>query len=90
LLLRLRSGQIKTVMWATGYRPEYPWLEIPVLDEKGRVRHDGGVTPVPGLYLMGAPFLRRRKSTFIDGVGDDARDLTGHLVKYLDEVANVP
>jgi putative flavoprotein involved in K+ transport len=90
LLLRLRSGQIKTVMWATGYRPEYPWLEIPVLDEKGRVRHDGGVTPVPGLYLMGAPFLRRRKSTFIDGVGDDARDLAGHLVKYLDEVANVP
>jgi putative flavoprotein involved in K+ transport len=90
LLLRLRSGQIKTVMWATGYRPEYPWLEIPVLDEKGRVRHDGGVTPVPGLYLMGAPFLRRRKSTFIDGVGDDARDLAGHLVKYLDEVANIP
>jgi putative flavoprotein involved in K+ transport len=89
LLLPLRSGQIKTVLWATGYRPEYPWLEIPVLDEKGRVRHDGGVTPVPGLYLMGAPFLRRRKSTFIDGVGDDARDLAGHLVKYLDQTANL-
>ena len=88
LLLRLRSGQIKTVLWATGYQPEYPWLEIPVLDGKGWVRHDGGVTPVPGLYLMGAPFLRRRRSTFIDGVGDDARDLAGHLVKYLDEVAN--
>jgi putative flavoprotein involved in K+ transport len=89
LLLPLRSGQIKTVIWATGYRPEYPWLEIPVLDEKGRVRHDGGVTPVPGLYLMSVAFLRRRKSTFIDGVGDDARDLSAHMVAYLDEVANV-
>jgi putative flavoprotein involved in K+ transport len=60
---------------------------MPVLDGKGRVRHDGGVTPVPGLYLLSATFLRRRKSTFIDGVGDDARDLSAHLAGYLDEVA---
>jgi putative flavoprotein involved in K+ transport len=84
----LRS-EIKTVIWATGYRPEYPWLHLPVLDAKGRVRHDGGVTTVPGLYLMSAVFLRRRKSTFIDGAGDDARDLSAHLVEYLDDVANV-
>jgi putative flavoprotein involved in K+ transport len=88
LLLSLRS-EIKTVIWATGYRPEYPWLHLPVLDAKGRVRHNGGVTTVPGLYLMSAVFLRRRKSTFIDGAGDDARDLSAHLVEYLDEVANV-
>jgi putative flavoprotein involved in K+ transport len=88
LLLSLRS-EIKTVIWATGYRPEYPWLHLPVLDAKGRVRHDGGVTTVPGLYLMSAVFLRRRKSTFIDGAGDDARDLGAHLVAYLDQVANI-
>jgi putative flavoprotein involved in K+ transport len=88
LLLSLPS-EIKTVIWATGYRPEYPWLHLPVLDAKGRVGHDGGVTTVPGLYLMSAAFLRRRKSTFIDGAGDDARDLSAHLVEYLDEVANV-
>ncbi len=89
LLLPLGSGEIKTVIWATGYRPEYPWLEVPVLDGKGRVRHDGGITPVPGLYLMSATFLRRRRSTFIDGAGDDARELSAHLVDFLGEKANV-
>jgi putative flavoprotein involved in K+ transport len=83
LLLALRSGEIKTIIWATGYRPEYPWLRIPVLDGKGRVTHDGGVTACPGLYLLGANFLRRRKSGFIDGVGEDARDISAHLAAYL-------
>ncbi len=88
LLMSMRS-EIKTIIWATGYRPEYPWLHLPALDGKGRVRHDGGVTSVPGVYLMSATFLRRRKSTFIDGAGDDARDLSAHLVAYLDQTANV-
>jgi putative flavoprotein involved in K+ transport len=78
-----RSG-IKTIIWATGFRPDYSWLDVPVLDRKGLVRHDGGVvTESPGMYLIGMPFLRRRKSTLIDGVGDDARDLSAHLVSYL-------
>jgi putative flavoprotein involved in K+ transport len=78
-----KSG-IKTIIWATGYRPDYSWLDLPVLDRKGMVRHDGGVASLPGLYLIGVPFLRRRKSTLIDGAADDARDLTDHLVSYLD------
>jgi putative flavoprotein involved in K+ transport len=78
-----RAG-IKTILWATGFRPDYAWLEIPVLDRKGNIRHDGGVvTESPGLYVLGLPFLRRRKSTLIDGVGDDARDLSGHLAAWL-------
>ena len=89
LLLSLRTGEIKTVIWATGFRSEYPWLHVPVLDAKGRVRHDGGVTPAPGLYLMGAAFLRRRRSSFIDGVGADARDLSAHLAGYLDRFASL-
>jgi len=89
LMLSLSSGAFKTVMWATGFRSDYPWLQVPVLDYKGRVVHDGGVTPAPGLYQMGSTFLRRRKSTFIDGVGDDARELVAHMVDYLDEVVNV-
>jgi putative flavoprotein involved in K+ transport len=77
--LDLNGGSIKTVIWATGYRPDYSWLDVPVLDRKGRIRHDGGVVPAPGMYVMGLPFLRRRKSSFIDGVGDDAADLSMHL-----------
>lgn len=87
LMLSLRSGEIKTIVWATGYRPEYPWLHIGVLDAKGGVRHVGGVTSVPGLYVMGTAFLRRRKSTLIAGAGDDARDLSNHLCGFLDQLA---
>ena len=82
--LDLTGGAIKTIIWATGYRPDYSWLELPVLDRKGMVRHDGGVAALPGLYLMGLHFMRRRKSTLIDGAGDDARDLSEHLAAYLD------
>ena len=77
-----RSG-IRTILWATGFRPDHGWLEVPVLDRKGRIRHDGGITEAPGLYLMGMPFLRRRKSALIDGAGDDAGDLSRHLAAYL-------
>src|SRR5262245_37142779 len=82
----VRSG-IRTVLWATGYRPDYSWLELPVLDRKGLIRHDGGVVCSPGVYLMGMQFLRRRKSALIDGAGDDARDLSAHLAAYLDNWA---
>ncbi len=81
--LDLKSGEIRTIIWATGFRPDYSWLDIPVLDRKGFIRHDGGVVPSPGMYLMGMPFLRRRKSALIDGAGDDARDLSAHLAAHL-------
>ena len=78
-----RAG-ISTIIWATGFRPDYSWLDVPVLDRKGNIRHDGGVvTEAPGLYLLGLTFLRRRKSSLIDGVGDDARDLSAHLAAHL-------
>jgi putative flavoprotein involved in K+ transport len=89
LLLSLRTGEIKTIIWATGYRAEYPWLHIPVVDAKGAVRHTGGVTAVPGLYVMGGTFLRRRKSTLIAGADDDARELSAHLCDHLDQLAKV-
>ena len=82
----VKSG-IKTVIWATGYRPDYSWLELPVLDRKGYVTHDGGIVASPGVYLMGMQFLRRRKSALIDGAGDDARELSAHLAAYLDNAA---
>ena len=80
----LTAGAIATIVWATGYRPDFSWLDVPVLDRKGQVRHDGGVVESPGMYLMGMQFLRRRKSALIDGAGDDARDLSDHLASYLD------
>jgi putative flavoprotein involved in K+ transport len=81
------GGEIAAIVWATGYRHELPWLDGPMFDRKGRVRHDGGVTSSPGLYLIGLPFLRRRKSTLIDGAAADARELTARMVGYLDTLA---
>jgi putative flavoprotein involved in K+ transport len=86
----LTNGEIETVLWATGYRPDYSWLQVPVVDRKGRIKHDGGVVECPGLYVMGIPFLRRRKSALIDGAGDDARDLSAHLVAFLDQKRGGP
>jgi putative flavoprotein involved in K+ transport len=80
----LTNGEIRTIVWATGFRPDYSWLNVPVLDRKGQIVHDGGVADAPGLYVMGLPFLRRRKSSFIHGAEDDARDLSEHLAAYLD------
>jgi putative flavoprotein involved in K+ transport len=79
LTLRLAGGTISTIIWASGYQPDMSWLHLPVFDNKGRLRHQGGVV-AQGLYVLGLPFLRTRKSTFLDGVGDDARALAEHIV----------
>lgn len=84
LTLDLKRENIRTVLWATGFRPDYSWLDVPVLDRKGMIRHDGGVAQSPGMYVIGLPVLRRRKSSFIHGVEDDARDLHEHIAAYLE------
>jgi putative flavoprotein involved in K+ transport len=83
LQLDLGSGEIRSIVWATGFRPDYGWLDVPVTDAKGHLRHEGGVVDSPGLYALGLPVLRRRKSTFIYGIEDDAREVTDHLAGYL-------
>ncbi len=83
LQLDLRSGEIRAIVWATGFRPDYGWLDVPVVDPKGQLRHVGGVVDSPGLYALGLPVLRRRKSTFIYGIEDDAREVIDHLTGYL-------
>jgi putative flavoprotein involved in K+ transport len=81
--LDLRSGEISTIVWATGFRPEYGWLDVPVVDPKGGLRHVGGTVDSPGMYALGLPVLRRRKSTFIHGISDDAREVVDDLSRYL-------
>jgi putative flavoprotein involved in K+ transport len=84
LELDLTSGGITTVLWATGFRPDHSWLDIPVRDRAGRIRHDGGVvTGAPGLYVLGMPVLRTRASTYIHGAGADSQALADHLHAFL-------
>jgi putative flavoprotein involved in K+ transport len=90
LSLDLKDGRIRSIVWATGFRPDYSWLDVPVLDRKRRLRHDGGVVDAPGLYVMGLHFMRRRKSSFLHGAADDARELSAHLAGYLETCAGGP
>jgi len=84
LELDLTSGEITTVLWATGFRPDHSWLDVPVCDRNGHIRHDGGVvTGAPGLYVLGMPVLRTRASTYIHGAGADTEALAGHLHSFL-------
>jgi putative flavoprotein involved in K+ transport len=73
--LDLRTAGVSTIVWATGYRREYPWLHIPVFDAQGEIVHTRGVTPVPGLFVLGLRFQSRRTSHTIGGVGRDAQTL---------------
>lgn len=84
LACKLSDDNIRTIVWATGFRPDYAWLDVPTFDRKGRLFHNGGIATVPGLYVLGLPFLRRRKSSYMHGAEDDARDISEHLIGYLD------
>jgi putative flavoprotein involved in K+ transport len=83
LSLDLAASGVRTVVWATGYRRSYPWLQVPVLDSEGEIMTQGCETPVPGLYALGLPFQRQRSSALIDGVGRDAEALSRSIVRHL-------
>jgi putative flavoprotein involved in K+ transport len=80
LRLDLRERGITSVLWATGFRRAYPWLQVPVLDPRGEILQWRGRTPVPGLYVLGQRFQHHRNSNFIDGVGRDAAIVAEDLV----------
>ena len=76
---------ITTVLWATGTRPDHRWVDLPVFDHRGRIRHDGGVVlGADGVYVLGLGLLRRRRSSYLAGAADDTTDLAEHLHRHLD------
>jgi putative flavoprotein involved in K+ transport len=79
--LSLARAGIRSVVWATGYRRTYPWLEADVFDERGEIRNHRGRTSAPGLFILGQQFMIRRNSSFIDGVGQDAREIADAIAQ---------
>lgn len=75
----LRHAGIRTVLWATGYRRDFRWIQAPAFDAHGEPIHRRGITPIPGLAFLGLTWLYRRASASIDGVGRDARYLADAL-----------
>jgi putative flavoprotein involved in K+ transport len=74
--LDLAEAGVGSIVWSTGYRTSYPWLEVPVLDATGEIVQRRGATDVAGLYVLGLRFQWRRGSHFVDGVGRDAEYLS--------------
>jgi len=84
LELDLTTGEIGTVLWATGFRPDHSWLDLPVRDRAGHIRHEGGVvTGAAGAYVLGLPVLRTRASSYIHGSDADSAALADHLHSFL-------
>jgi putative flavoprotein involved in K+ transport len=77
--LDLRDAKISTVIWATGYRYDFKWIDCPVFDNEGAPEQRRGVTKVPGLYFLGLPRMHKVKSAFLWGVGEDAEYLADHI-----------
>jgi putative flavoprotein involved in K+ transport len=80
---RLEDGRVldvAAVVWATGFRPDYRWITLPVLDPQGRPVHRRGAAPaVPGLYFLGLPFQYSLSSSLLGGVDADAVWIADHM-----------
>jgi len=77
--LDLAAEGISTIIWATGFAPDFGWIDLAVLDSHGHPRHQRGVSAEPGLYFLGLPWLSRRGSSFIWGVWHDAKYLADQI-----------
>ena len=73
---------VRTVIWATGFGPDFSWLDLPALDPAGRPLHRRGVSPIPGLYFLGQRLQAHVGSSLIGGVGRDAREIVAHIARH--------
>ncbi|SEG48707.1 putative flavoprotein involved in K+ transport [Saccharopolyspora kobensis] len=77
--LDLAGAGITSIIWATGFRPDYDWLQVEAFGEDGKPQHTRGVSAEPGIYFLGLPWLSRRGSSFIWGVWHDAAYVAEHI-----------
>jgi putative flavoprotein involved in K+ transport len=73
--LDIRRVGLSSVIWATGYKFDFSWIDLPVLNARGEPAHDHGIAPLPGIYFIGLPWLSKMTSSFLSGVADDAARL---------------
>ena len=77
--LTLKDAGVAGVIWCTGYRLDFSWIHLPVLDARGMPLHRHGIAEPPGLYFLGLQWLSKMSSSFLSGVGDDAARLADHI-----------
>jgi len=81
--LSLDDAKVSTIVWATGFSGDFSWIHLSVLDAKGNPSHKRGVSPVPGLYFIGFPWLNSRKSGLIYGIDEDANHIVAAIARQL-------
>ncbi|MGO1538740.1 MAG: flavin-containing monooxygenase [Leucobacter sp.] len=79
LELNLAEAGVTSIVWATGFRTDYSWLQVDAVDEAGRPQHQRGVSTEPGVYFLGLPWQARRGSSFIWGVWHDAKYIADQI-----------
>jgi putative flavoprotein involved in K+ transport len=77
--LDLRKAGVSTIIWCTGFDGDWSWVKADVFDEHGRPKHRAGITDSPGLYFLGMPWLSKRKSGILYGIGEDASRIVDHI-----------
>jgi putative flavoprotein involved in K+ transport len=83
-----RVLEVASVVWATGFKPDFGWVELPILGQDGYpLQHRGVVTSAPGLYFIGLPFQHTFASAVIGGVGKDARYIAEHIAEQPTELS---
>ena len=82
--------EVDAVLWATGYRPDHSWIELPVFDDEGRLRHRRGVSDVPGLFFLGLSWQHTRGSALIGFVGDDTAFIAEQVAARMNGRPGVP
>ena len=79
--LNLEDNNIKSMIWTTGFRGDFNYIKLPVLTEEKMPKHHNGISEVKGLYFIGLPWLRKRKSSVIPGISDDAEFIANHILE---------
>jgi putative flavoprotein involved in K+ transport len=82
--LDLRETDVGALIWCTGFTADFSWIDIPVLDENGMPLHDEGISPQPGLFFLGFPWMRNRKSGIICGMAEDSAFIVSEVERHLD------
>lgn len=80
--LNIQENNVKSIIWATGFRNNYDWLQMDCFDDVGNPEHHRGISKQSGLYFVGLPFLSCLRSLFVAGCWHDAKYITDHIALH--------
>jgi putative flavoprotein involved in K+ transport len=80
--LNLRENNINSIIWSTGFDADFSYIKLPMFDDGGKLKQNNGIPTIPGLYFLGYPWLRSRKSVILFGIIEDAEFIAVKVYNY--------